>query len=33
VTLLQETLQEEKSTDEKLTVLAEQEVNVEAENA
>jgi ferritin-like metal-binding protein YciE len=33
VTLLQETLEEEKATDEKLTVLAEQEVNVEAENA
>jgi ferritin-like metal-binding protein YciE len=31
--LLQETLAEEKATDEKLTVLAEQEVNVEAESA
>lgn len=33
VKLLQETLAEEKSTDEKLTVLAEQEINTEAEAA
>lgn len=33
VKLLQETLEEEKSTDQKLTVLAEQEVNIEAETA